>query len=371
MTRRLAEGAQREVEQRAEAQRQAEWAADDAAYARAQVLGTEAAYTEYLSSWPQGRHVEEARRLQEEMEEEEQRKAEEERQRQAEEERRKQERQPGYRFQDCPECPEMVVVPAGSFMMGSPSNEKGRFRREGPQHRVEIAEPFAVGIYEVTRGEFARFVDETGYSTGNSCRTQDIIEPTLKNLEPDWQNPGHRQTDRHPVVCVSWDDAQAYVRWLSRKTGERYRLPSESEWEYVARAGRQTAWYWGETESGQCAHANGADASTDLYYITWRADCDDGHARTAPVGTYSKNGFGLHDVLGNVWEWTQDCWGRRYDGAPDDGQPRDRDSCAKRVVRSGGWHNGPAGLRAANRNRTNPGNRADSGGFRITRMLTP
>ena len=287
----------------------------------------------------------------------------------AEAERRRRELEPGRRFRDCEWCPELVVVPAGSFMMGSPPGEEGRDEDEGPVHRVWIAGRLAVGVHEVTRGEFARFVRATGRSMGNSCRVWDAgKEEWVDRSGANWRNPGFAQTDRHPVVCVSWDDAQSYVGWLSRETGKRYRLLSESEWEYVARGGTRTARYWGEGESGQCRHANGADASTEF---DWRTSCNDGHVWTSPVGAYTPNGFGLYDVLGNVWEWTQDCWNERYGGAPGDGGAWERGDCGRRVVRGGSWDFKPWDLRAAIRFRFTTGNRNNFLGFRVARTLTP
>ena len=287
----------------------------------------------------------------------------------AEAERRRRELEPGRRFRDCDACPEMVVVPAGSYMMGSPPGEEGRYDSEGPVHRVAIGAAFAVGVHEVTQGEFARFVRATGHSTGNSCRVWDSNkEEVVERTGLNWRNPGFAQTDAHPVVCVSWDDTQAYVRWLSRETGVRYRLLSESEWEYVARAGTRTARYWGESESDQCRHANGADTSTAL---DWRVSCSDGHARTSPVGTYAENGFGLHDVLGNVWEWVQDCWNDSYRGAPGNGHAWESGDCSRRVLRGGSWLDVPGFLRAAFRNWDITGNRSNLLGFRIARTLTP
>ena len=182
--------------------------------------------------------------------------------------------QPGLRFRDCPGCPEMVVVPGGSLMMGSPPGEAGRFNSEGPQHQVVIRHPLAVGVFEVTRGEFGRFVEETGHPLDGACWAWDVEQgKAIHRQDRNWRNPGFEQTDRHPVVCVNWADGQAYVGWLSEVTSHAYRLLSESEWEYAARSGTSTARYWGESESEQCAHANGADASTSF---KWRADCHDG-----------------------------------------------------------------------------------------------
>ena len=277
---------------------------------------------------------------------------------------------PGTRFRDCPECPEMVVVPAGSFMMGSPG-EAGRDDDEGPVHRVAIGYPFAVGVNEVTRGEFARFVEATGRSTGNACRTYEGGE-FEERFDRHWRNPGFSQTDEHPVVCVNWNDAQAYVRWLSRETGEWYRLLSESEWEYVARAETGTARYWGEGEEDQCRYANGADREAKRRNSEWTTvDCDDGHYWTSPVGSYEANGFGLRDVLGNVWEWVEDCGSGSYDGAPADGSAWESGDCSERVLRGGSWAGTPGNLRSAYRYRASAGYREVDNGFRVARTLTP
>ena len=217
-------------------------------------------------------------------------------------------------FRDCKKCPELVMVPAGKFMMGSPAGEEHRKDNEGPVHRVTISAPFAVGVYEVTRGEFAQFVQETGHSTGDECHV--VGEGEWKsNSGLSWRKPGYWQADRHPAVCVNWEDAKAYVRWLSSYTGEAYRLLSESEWEYTARAETSTSRYWGDSERGQCRHANGADASANRAYPDQAvSSCDDGHEYTAPVGSFAPNAFGLHDVSGNVWEWVEDCWNDRLRG---------------------------------------------------------
>lgn len=268
-------------------------------------------------------------------------------------------------FRDCEHCPEMVAVPAGSFTMGSPSSEEGRSSAEGPQHDVTFSSPFAVGMYEVTRGEFGRFVEETGRLMGNSCG---------REAGRSWRSPGFSQEYSHPVVCVSWEDARAYASWLSQETGEEYRLLSESEWEYVARAGTQTARYWGESASDQCRYANGADASSG---IRWVVDCADDYAWTSPVGSFDANGFGLHDVLGNVREWVEDCWHKNYDGAPRDGRAwleSDGGDCSYCVLRGGSWRVNPGRLRSANRYRDRAGNRpsyAGYVGFRVARTSTP
>ena len=274
-------------------------------------------------------------------------------------------------FRDCGGCPEMVVVPAGSFEMGSPSSEEGRYDREGPVHRVTMGERFAVGVREVTRGEYRRFVRATGHSAGYSCWTYEDGEWKYRGGW-NWEDPGYEQTDGHPVVCVSWEDAKAYVGWLSRETGEEYRLLSEAEWEYVARAGSKGARYWGGSEAGQCGHANGADKEAKKRYGNWRVvSCNDGRVHTAPVGSYGANGFGLHDVLGNVWEWVEDCWNGSYAGAPSDGSAWETGNCGRRVLRGGSWIDGPGVLRSASRYRDTTGDRRSDIGFRVARTLTP
>ena len=277
----------------------------------------------------------------------------------------------GEPFRDCPDCPELVVVPSGSFMMGSPSHEELRVDEEGPVHQVRIGQPFAVGVYEVTVSEFGHFVDETGHSAGDSCYTSEGDEWESRE-DRGWRNPGFGQGSAHPVVCMSWHDARAYVDWLSRRTGEHYRLLSESEWEYVARAGTRTARYWGEGESGQCGHANGVDTSAKRQYsFLYAVSCDDGHVHAAPVGSYGTNAWGLHDVLGNVLEWTADCWNDSYTGALSDGSAWESGDCSSRVLRGGSWGDEPRVLRSAFRYGGNSGTRYNGIGFRVARTLTP
>ncbi len=271
----------------------------------------------------------------------------------------------GDRFKDCDVCPEMVVVPAGSFMMGDP--EGGIL--ETPVHGVTIPQPFAAGVYEVTLGEFAHFVSETGYNTGASCWTIEGIELT-KRKDRSWRDPGFRQTDRDPVVCVSWKDAQAYVSWLSRARDNTYRLFTEAEWEYAARSGTRTRyWYGDDIDASQlCSYGNGAGLETGF---SWQNKaCGDGYERTAPVGSFRANSFGLHDVHGNVWEWVEDCWHDGYAGAPAVGRPWTSGSdCGSRVVRGGSWNLAPKFLRAVNRFRYVDDYQYDYIGFRVARTL--
>ena len=272
----------------------------------------------------------------------------------------------GKEFRDCAGCPLMVVVPAGSFMMGSPAGEEHRNGNEDPVHRVEIAKPFAVGKYEVTRAEFARFVEETGHSTGNFCRTLENGDWKDRRGRG-WKRPGFSQSDSHPVVCVNWDDARSYAEWLSGETGAGYRLLSEAEWEYTARAGTTGPFHFGSTISTDQANYHG-----DYTYGSGRKGVY--REETVPVGSFPSNGFGLHDMHGNVWEWVEDCWDASYSGAPTDGSVwRTGRDCFWRVraLRGGSWSDFPRELRSANRGSDTPGLRYNDDGFRVARTLIP
>ena len=256
-------------------------------------------------------------------------------------------------FQDCEACPMMVVVPAGTFLMGSPDSETetsvGGADGEKPQHAVTIGAPFAIGFYEVAFAEWDACVRAGG------C---DGYLPADEGWGRGWR----------PVINVSWHQAQGYVGWLSAETGERYRLPSEAEWEYAARAGTNTKRYWGDDPTAQCRHANGydLDAATQLPPSpnpnVGPVDCRDGHVHTAPLGTFRPNAFGLYDILGNVAEWTEDCWRspprqdhatrlpfKAYDGAPDDGSAWTEGPCDHRVKRGGSWGTISRSIRVAAR----------------------
>ena len=273
---------------------------------------------------------------------------------------------------DCPDfCPEMVVIPPGEYTMGSPASETGRDDDEGPLHRVTLDRPFAVGRFEVTRGEYAAFSKETGRAVSGGCLT-DRKKTGTWEADPrgNWTDPNFRQTDRDPVVCVSWDDAQAYVQWLSRKAGHTYRLLSEAEFEYVARAGTTTTYWWGPSADQGCANANGADTTTKAKYPDWKVmNCSDGALNTAPVGSYRPNPFGLYDITGNVSEWTEDCYNKTYVGVPQDGSAWGLGDCGLRVVRGGSWSNGPQFLRLADRDGRKSGERSRNRGFRVARTL--
>ena len=280
---------------------------------------------------------------------------------------------PGYVFSDCNGCPKLVVVPAGEFMMGSPVTEEGRYDNEEPRRRVAVSS-FALGQYEVTRDEYRAFVEATEHPVkGCWIVNLDGDETFALGREDEytsWREPGFEQGSAHPAVCVSWNDAQAYVRWLSRETGKSYRLPSESEWEYAARGATTARSYWGDASSSQCGYANGVDAAAKRVYSDWTgAACDDAAVYTAVVGSYSANAFSLFDMLGNVWEWAEDCWHENYKGAPSDGTAWRGDDCGHRVLRGGSWYRAPGRLRSASRDGIPADERSFDVGFRVARTL--
>jgi formylglycine-generating enzyme required for sulfatase activity len=240
-------------------------------------------------------------------------------------------------FKECANCPKMVVAPAGSFTMGSPESEPGRSAAEGPQHRVTLARPFAVGQFELTFDEWDACLADGGC---NQYKPSNLAG-----------GRGHQ-----PVIYVPWGDAVNYVTWLSKKTGRPYRLLSEAEYEYASRAGGQTAFPWGDEIGKGNANCIGCGSQWDGKF-------------PAPVGSFPPNGFGLYDMVGNVWAWTQDCAYDGYAGAPTDGSARTFANCATRVVRGGSWDSGPQTLRSAYRNWDAPVPRLLSVGLRVGRTL--
>jgi formylglycine-generating enzyme required for sulfatase activity len=276
------------------------------------------------------------------------------------------------RFSECADCPEMVAVPGGTFTLGSPSSEQGRDSDEGPQMRVTI-QPFAVGRFEVTRAQYAAFVRETGRAIISGCWTANNAGTWEYLQGASWQSPGFDQTGDHPVVCVSWEDAQAYVAWINDKVGgDLYRLLTESEWEYAARAGTTTRFWWGDGEADLCSYANGADQAARSRFSswTWTVSCNDRHVFTAPVGFSGReNRFGLADMAGNVWEWTQDCYNGTYDLTPTNGAANTTGGCSLRVIRGGSWSDIPQYLRSALRGGYAPTLRDSNLGFRLSRAL--
>ena len=257
-------------------------------------------------------------------------------------------------IKDCAVCPEMIALPAGQFMMGSNDKESSLFD-EKPAHRVRISKSLAVGRFEVTFDEWDACVADGG------CRQVD---------DENWGR------GRRPAINVDHDAAKAYARWLSKKTAKRYRLLSEAEWEYAARAGTDTAWYWGSIEDGfglpsGCLHANTHDQSSKLSRpdYAWLAHpCDDGFTYTAPVGSFKPNAFGLYDMLGNVAEWVEDC-NIHYKDAPTDGSAGTSNDCEQRLTRGGAWLDGPTWVRSAFRHPRTPTYANYTVGFRVAREL--
>ena len=270
-------------------------------------------------------------------------------------------------FKDDEHGPELVVVPAGEFMMGSPRSEPNRENNEGPAHTVKIAHPFAVGRHVVTHGQFATFVKNMNYKIEGAT----VWERGKKwETDPDksWRNPGFRQDDNYPVICVNWDDARAYAAWLSQLTGQRYGLLSEAEWEYAARAGTMTPFWWGNNITEKQAHA---------YHY------GQPNGATVPVGAFAPNPWGLYNVHGNVWEWCVDIWHDSYNGAPVDGSAwlqggeasrrilrwRQGGEASRRVLRGGSGDEKAPLVRSAYRNCLSPAVRGNWAGFRLGRTL--
>jgi formylglycine-generating enzyme required for sulfatase activity len=267
-------------------------------------------------------------------------------------------------FKDHEAGPEMVVVPAGSFEMGSPRDEPERESwkagTESPQRKVTIAQPFAVARHAVTRGQFAALVAATGHETpeGAYVWKGDRWEDDPK---ASWRAPGFFQDDSHPVVCINWDDANAYTAWLSQTTGKPYQLLSEAEREYVTRAGTSTPFWWGSSITPDHANYDGS--------FVYEGGGSKGEWRqsTVPVVRFEPNPWGLYNVHGNVWEWCEDVFHYNYVDAPVDGSARQDGNAKLHVLRGGSWHNRPRSLRAAHRDGWTTGTRQSSVGFRVAR----
>jgi formylglycine-generating enzyme required for sulfatase activity len=233
----------------------------------------------------------------------------------------------------------MVVIPPGDFVMGFDGGVS-EDRYEGPSHPVTIGYSFALGLLEITNAQFRQFIDATGYTPGTDCRmwTGASVEDVPGK---DWRDPGYGRPPRddEPVACVSWYDSKAYVAWLSEKAGHPYRLPTEAEWEYVAHDRRVTAHAWGDDPEAGCDVANYYDQSAAGQRPWDPVACDDGHPIVAPVGSLATNSFGVHDIIGNVWEWVEDCYVMTYGPQPTDGSAYQVEgTCERRGVRGGAWH---------------------------------
>ena len=274
---------------------------------------------------------------------------------------------PAREFVECVGCPQMVAIPAGKFLMGSPASEPGRFDSEGPQHVVQV-KAFALGKYDVTSKQFLAFLAATGYQP----------EPCNKTLNLGWQwagrglayPPSENEPPDWPAVCLDHKDTLAFIAWLNGQVKTEhpalanragpYRLPSEAEWEYAARAGTNSARWWGDAIGAANANCNGCGSQWDNRIL-------------APVDAFKPNPFGLYGLLGNDWDWTADCWHPSYVDAPRDGSAWMSGDCTKHVIRGGAWNNVPIFIRSASRNGA-----ADSGGeydysslsgFRVARDL--
>jgi formylglycine-generating enzyme required for sulfatase activity len=271
-------------------------------------------------------------------------------------------------FRDCPTCPLMKALPPGQFAQGAAAGQADASPLELPQHRVNIAYPLGMGVYEITVGEFKEFADATQHK---SAGCQMYNGTWHGSSELNWNNAGYTQTATHPVACVSWRDAREFAAWLSKKTGQQYRLPTDSEWEYAARAGSVAPRPWKEHIDSACTSANVADQSAAQQYPGWKVHpCSDGYVYTAPVGSFQPNAFGLYDMLGNVFEWVLDCWHPDYKGAPADGSAwRDNGDCSQRGMRGGSWFTAPSLVSASARNRFDETYRSNSVGFRLVREI--
>jgi sulfatase modifying factor 1 len=287
-------------------------------------------------------------------------------------------------FRDCADCPEMILIPAGTFTMGTTEAQNRRRRRQQQLQAAgllseelfaaelparEIAVPaFAMARSEVTIAQFQAFIDATGYRPSGVCWGLQDGEFSFRE-RINWRHAGYDQGPDHPVVCVTWWDAQAYARWLSLKTGETYRLPTEAEWEYAARAGTQTQYFWGDDADAGCAFMNGADETAQrTFAMAAVLNCDDGAPYTSPVASYQPNAFGLSDMTGNVFEWVQDCYGA-YDPERTDSVAVVTGDCTSRVIRGGSWDVPPDALRSAVRAWITPTERIHNVGFRVARTV--
>jgi formylglycine-generating enzyme len=291
----------------------------------------------------------------------------------------------------------LTLIPSGEFMMGSKESAEATaaffrgtydldfltadsFTCEHPRHRVRITRPFYLGTYHVTRGQFRQFVSDTSHKTdaekgekpGAFGWNRDT-QMFAFNGQFSWRNMGFEQTDEHPVLCVSWNDAQAFCKWLSRKEGETYRLPTEAEWEYACRAGTTTRFYSGDDPESLAKAANVKDAAFAAKFPSFghgfSIKATDGYVFTAPVGQFQPNAFGLYDMHGNAWQWCADWYGESYYGKSPVDDPKGPDAGVNRVIRGGSWDREPAAARSAFRVGSSTDNRYDYIGFRVARSV--
>ncbi len=280
-------------------------------------------------------------------------------------------------FMDCDACPEMVVIPSGSVFIGSYEEEIGRKKGERSRIKATIKKSFALAKTEVTLGQYRVFMEETKYKSNIAFyKGEPLVGCNYFDgksygyvAEHDWENPGYPQREDDPVVCVSWSDADAYAKWLSKKTGRTYRVPSAVEFEYASRAGSSSPWYWGTNPEEACEYANiGDSAFADRFPSRASFPCTDGYVFTTKVGRFKPNNFGLHDMVGNAWEWTNDCFQNDLANAPIDGSSwtdNTDEACTWRTPKGGSWISGIAWSRAAVRSRDGADYRSFMLGFRV------
>jgi formylglycine-generating enzyme required for sulfatase activity len=272
---------------------------------------------------------------------------------------------PGAIIRDCATCPSMTVMPRGQFHQGAADDDPDALSFEKPRHLVSINYPLAMSTTDITVDDFRQFISAMGRDM-QGCAIYD--GEWRRRSAASWQDPGFPQSGTHPVTCISWNDAVAYTEWLSGKTGHHYRLPSASEWEYAARGGGESSRPWDAKGTQACASANVADQSAERRYPGWNVfPCDDGYVNTAPVGSFKPNSFGLRDMLGNVFVWTQDCWQPDYGQAPSDGSALAMRVCHDHELRGGSWFSAPSTVKASYRNHFAAGYRTSSVGFRVVR----
>ena len=281
--------------------------------------------------------------------------------------------------QGCDACSEMIPIKAGTYLMGATTQEflgakgyQSMYSYESPQHQVDV-KSFAISKFSVTRHQFSIFAKETGFS-GKGC---DVFNghDWVVNPNSDWQNPGFQQTEQDPVVCVSWDDAQKFITWLSSKISSAkskpYRLPTGEEWEYAARAGTTTPMYWGSDRALQCRYENTRDLSEEKMGPDGpHVNCDDGYARTAPVGSFQPNPWGLFDMLGNAYQWVSDCSHIGYRNPVPAPPAIGASDCRMKVVRGAGWASVPFAVRSASRLAYKTDARESTLGFRLATDLS-
>ncbi len=280
-------------------------------------------------------------------------------------------------FKDCKTCPEMVMIPQGSVYIGSSEDEIGRKKGERKRVKATIATSFAMAKNEVTLAQFRVFMEETKHKSEVPLRDgEPLIGCNYYDgksygyvAEHNWDNPGYPQREDAPVVCVSWSDAKAYADWLTKKTGRVYRVPSTVEFEYASRAGSTAAWFWGTDPTKACEYANVGDRSFANAFPTRPTfPCEDGYVYTASVGKFKPNAFGLHDMVGNAWEWTNDCFHNDLSNAPLDGsswEANENDECIYRTPKGGSWISGISWGRAAVRSRDQAHYKSFMLGFRV------